>query len=86
MLAHGSLSDADDHSGRNGECSQINGYGNNNYILQNYDGDLLAMPGSLAQVFFCSVLPNTLRDTKVQSHHQKKPPIENVIDLWQKLP
>lgn len=66
MLAHGSLSDADDHSGRSGECSQINGYGNDNYVLQHYDGDLLAMPGSLAPVFFCSVLPNTLRDTKVQ--------------------
>lgn len=85
MPAHSSLSDADDHSGRNGKSSQINRYGNSNCILQNYDGDLLAMPGSLPTVS-CRVLQNTLKDTNVQQHYQRKLPIENVIDLWQKLP
>lgn len=55
MPANSSLKDAGDRLGRNGKCSQINGDGNG-CVLQNYSGDLRAVPGTLAIVLVCSVL------------------------------
>lgn len=45
---------------------ETHGSGNNSCILQNYDGDLLAMPGSLFACFFRNILQKTLKDAKVQ--------------------
>lgn len=45
---------------------EINGSGNNNCILQNYDDDLLAVPGSLFACFFRNIFQNTLKDAKMQ--------------------
>lgn len=63
MEAKSNLNYVDNHSGGNEKSNQ---FGKNNYILHNYDGYQLAVPGSLSACFFCNVLPNTLKDGKVQ--------------------
>lgn len=50
MEANNNVNYVDKHSGVSGKSSPINGSGNNNCILEKYDGDLLAVPGSLLPV------------------------------------
>lgn len=54
MEANGNLNYVDEHSGRQGNSSEIKRSRGNNCLPQDYDGDLLAVPGFLSAYFFCS--------------------------------
>lgn len=61
MEANSNLNYVDEHSGGNRKSSQIKRSRSNNCLPQDYDGDLLAVPGLLSACFFCSGLQHIKR-------------------------